>query len=233
MKLLLDMISISSGKFLMGAAKDDYADDDEKPQREVHLSAFSISRDPITVRQWNDFLQATQYDWPLMEKLLLVSAGDDYPAVYISWLDACAFLEWLADPSDNVSLPTEAQWERACRGLDGRLFAWGNDVYEVPFQDYEYHLRHHSIVGSFPNLGSACGCRDMGGNIYEWCQDWYDDDLLETMSDVDPQGPPIGLEKSLRGGSIATTTLPHCYHRSHGRPQYRHEGVGFRIVLSP
>lgn len=225
------MISVNAGSFSMGASEDDeYADVEQKPQRQVYLSAYSISRDPITVGQWNVFLQETHYGWPLMEKLSVVSPGDDYPATYISWVDACAFLEWLSDQDEAISLPTEAQWERACRGLDGRLFAWGNDVYEVPFEDYIYHLSQHSLVGSFPNLGSACGCRDMGGNIYEWCKDWYDDDLLVTMTGINPEGPATGREKSLRGGSIATTTLPRCYYRSHSKPETRHREVGFRVV---
>ena len=219
----------------MGADQSDpAADPEDGPLRIVELSSFAIQKSPVTVGQWKHFLAETSFDWAFHKEVQQVAPGDDFPIVFVSWFDALAFAGWLAEASGrHFALPTEAQWERACRGTDGRLYPWGNGE-----RDWVEEMTADSLkpipVGTRADLPSAIGCLDMWFNVREWCSDWYDDELcevpIETLEKLDPKGPPEGEFRVLRGGHPATSGWPRCCARRAAKPDFRSSIVGFRLV---
>lgn len=182
------------------------AEYEEQPQREVWLSTYAIQRTPVTVGQWQKFLRDTAYDWSYDNKTLALnreilgaaaldydwslankaakfSPGDMYPIVFVSWFDACRFTEWLKETLGGAyALPTEAQWEKACRGQNGQLYPWGNQ--EVDWNEEMALFSYPNTKDSYPKINQPVGCRperqspygclDMWQNVSEWCSDWYD-----------------------------------------------------------
>jgi len=210
---------------------------DETPQRSVYLDTFYIDKYPVTNRQFQKFVEATGYITDAeKDKIGLVVrwAGDyegevvtqedgsvswrhpggkgsgiakimDHPVVQVSWNDALAYCRWA-----GKRLPTEAEWEKAARGTDGRLFPWGN---EAPDAKGKYRanygkdrgkadkFEYTSPVGSFPLGASPYGVMDMSGNVWEWVADWYDENYYQISPAKNPQGPESGMGRVLRGGS--------------------------------
>ena len=122
---------------------------------------------------------------------------DTHP-VNVSWNDAKAYAKWA-----GVTLPTEAQWEKAARGTDGRVYPWGNDWDAAKCNNSvgANHPGKTSPVGSFPAGASPYGCLDMAGNVWQWCADWYGADYYTTSPAKNPTGPATGTVRVLRGGS--------------------------------
>jgi iron(II)-dependent oxidoreductase len=260
MKSILDMVVIPEGSFLMGADENS-TEYEEQPQREIWLSTYAIQRTPITVGQWQEFLKDTAYDWSYDDKTLAlnrkilgaaahdfdcslsnqagkVSPGESYPIVFVSWFDACQFTEWLKETLGGAyALPTDAQWEKACRGQNGQLYPWGNQ--EV---DCDEEMALHSDpnmnqpVGCCPERQSPYGCLDMWQNVSEWCSDWYDGTESyyhdPAMKTVNPLGPATGEFKVFRGGNVFSSGWPRCTHRGHQWPNCYSPGIGFRVVLN-
>jgi formylglycine-generating enzyme required for sulfatase activity len=147
------------------------------------------------------------------------------PVVGISWFEAAAYCSWLGG-----RLPTEAEWERAARGPEGRRYPWGN---EPPLDhsraNYDDAVGHPTPVGLFPNGNSSEGLCDMLGNVWEWCGDWYGP--YEYGPQENPLGPKEGGNKVMRGGALAD--IPHFVRHS-GRnrfaPWLRASDIGFRCA---
>ena len=158
---------------------------------------------------------------------------DNYPIVGVSWNDADAYCKWLSRKTGmTFKLPTEAQWEKAARGVDGRKYPWGNSDPTENLVNFNNNIGKISSVGSFPQGTSPYGALDMAGNIWEWCRDWYKDDYYKnSIKKKNPIGPVIGTNRVLRGGSwFDDARILCCANRNYGPPAYRAVNFGFRLL---
>jgi ribose/xylose/arabinose/galactoside ABC-type transport system permease subunit/formylglycine-generating enzyme required for sulfatase activity len=166
------MIEIPAGPFTMGS---DTGAEDEAPAHEVDLPAFEIDKFEVANADFAQFVEATGYqtdaekegrskDWRNAAQ-----GKDNHPAVFVSWNDAVAYCEWL-----GKRLPTEAEWEKAARGTDGRMYPWGNGWDPSKANVKDTGLRGTAAVGSFGAGASPYGVEDMAGNVWEWTADWYE-----------------------------------------------------------
>jgi formylglycine-generating enzyme required for sulfatase activity len=188
-----EMIFIPAGNFIMGS---DNGATDEKPQHTVYLDGYWIYKTAVTVGQYKKFCAATGNKMPGAPPWGWI---DTHPMVNVSWDDAKAYCGWA-----GVSLPTEAQWEKAARGIDGREYPWGNDFDKSRLQasSAKYgDANSTAAVGSFPSGASPWGALDMAGNVWEWCSDWYDENYYKSAPNKNPTGPLSGQARVLRGGS--------------------------------
>ena len=172
-------------------------DNDEKPQHRLNLPAYQIARFPLTVAEYACFVRAGQTqpnNWQAQQ------GKPDHPVVYISWHDAVAYAGWLAkQTSQPWRLPTEAEWEKAARGGDGRIYPWGDSFDKSRCNTSEGGKGTTTPVGSYPSGASPCGAHDMAGNVWEW---------TSSLFKPYPYDPTDGREnvnstdnRVLRGGS--------------------------------
>jgi formylglycine-generating enzyme required for sulfatase activity len=216
----MDMVSIPAGEFLMGS---DAGGDNEKPQHTVSLDAFEIARYPLTNRQYKAFLDANpDHNAPDGWNDRMFPAGKaNHPVVRISWYDAEAYAEWLSrETGKEYRLPTEAEWEKAARGADGRAYPWEGE-FDAAKCNTEGAIGDTTPVGIYPQGASPYGAMDMAGNVWEWCADWYDPAYYNQGENHNPRGPAEGERRVLRGGSWF---VPHDYARCAFRYGYRPDG---------
>jgi sulfatase modifying factor 1 len=216
------VISIPAGEFLMGS---DTGRDDERPPRLVYVDAFELDRYEVTNAQYRRFLQVTRREPPPYWSGNEYPPGqDDYPVAGVSWPDAEAYCAWAGQ-----RLPTEAEWEKACRGTDGRLYPWGNDWawYRANLDASSYAARpvgqvepgnsqwdtawallrtssgvsRLQPVGSYPEAASPYGIMDLTGNVSEWVADWYNWGGYWDWPARNPQGTQPPWNRSLRGSA--------------------------------
>ncbi|HLY31696.1 MAG TPA: SUMF1/EgtB/PvdO family nonheme iron enzyme [Ktedonobacterales bacterium] len=164
---------VPAGSFPMGSDKrrDSQAFDDELPQKPIEVAAFQIARYSATVAEYACYQRATgkqRPDWrPQADQLLL-------PVDNLSWQDAVAYATWLAQVTGQPwRLPTEAEWEKAARGTDGRIYPWGDQWDKTRANTYDGGPGHTTPVGSYPNGASPYGAQDMAGNVWEWTSSLY------------------------------------------------------------
>ncbi|MBM3394042.1 MAG: hypothetical protein FJY37_05300 [Betaproteobacteria bacterium] len=200
----------------------------EVPRRRVTLDNFYIDQDEVTNAQFEQFVRATQYQtaaerdgrgnlwqslggtwqWAMLEGANWRMPGGRgthaqpaHPVVHVSWNDATAYCTWA-----GKRLPTEAEWEKAARGDDNRLFPWGN-----AWQDDRANglmARQATLpVGSVPSRKSPYGLNDMAGNVAEWVNDWFASDYYQQGPPVTPRGPATGVWRVFRGGAWNDTVL--------------------------
>jgi len=253
-KVTLKLLQIPAGKFLMGSPKDekDRGDDEGmppgkwvngNPQFEVTISKpFYVGVYEVTVAQYAQFVKDTgqKHDEPDFKQT------GDHPVVNVSWDDAQAFCAWLSKKTGKtVTLPTEAQWEYACRAGSKTRFGFGDDdadlckygnycdksnTNELTWQDKEHNdgFDKTAPVGSLqPN---AWGLYDMHGNVWEWCADYYGE---YTGAGADPTGPKDGSLRVLRGGSWhGTPRYCRSARRGGGNPVTRIDFFGFRVAVA-
>jgi len=254
-----EMVLIPAGPFLMGSdpTKDADAHDDEQPQRQVTLPDYLIGKYPVTVGQYRAFMEADGYrqrnywtddgwTWrgrktqPDNWRVKKLTGDDNLPVVGVSWYEADAYCRWLADVTGRgYRLPTEAEWEKAARGEDGRIYPWGNayisgyaNVDETADEVAPLWGELTTSVGQYSPVGdSPYGCADMAGNVWEWCADWFAGDYYRTAPANDPQGPHTGDARVERGGSWRDYLL---YARAACRvdrnPSHRNDFMGFRVA---
>jgi formylglycine-generating enzyme required for sulfatase activity len=190
-----EMVLVPAGEFLMGSKDDDkLADDNEKPQHKVYLDSYYIYKTEVTVAQFRKFCHATRRK--SMPEKPVWGWIDNHPIVNVSWNDAVAYAKWA-----EVSLPTEAQWEKAARGTDGRIYPWGNEWDVAKYLNDNNSKVGTKSVGSIPAGASPYGCQDMAGNVWEFCNDWYDPEYYKIAPLNNPMGPETGKDRVLRGGS--------------------------------
>jgi formylglycine-generating enzyme required for sulfatase activity len=183
-----DWCVVPAGPFLLGSTdEDEQANSNEKPQRTVDLPGFRISRYPVTNAQWRMFMEAGRYserqwwsdagweakepvDWTKLRDWDEASFnGSNQPIVNISWYEATAFCRWLsAELGYEVRLPSEAEWEKAARGTDGRIYPWGNEWDDTKANTAEINIGATTPVGCFPEDTSPYGLVDIAGNVGEW-----------------------------------------------------------------
>jgi toxoflavin biosynthesis protein ToxD len=171
------VVAVPAGSFLMGSDQgyDNQADRDELPQHTVMLEAYHISIYPLIVAEYACFLHATQRPAP-RAWLTQVTERIDCPVVGVSWHDAVAYAHWLTQATDDDwRLPSEAEWEKAARGTDGRIYPWGNqwDKTKANAWDGRGSPNETTPVGAYPQGTSPYGVQDMSGNVWEWTSTDY------------------------------------------------------------
>ena len=229
------LVYVPAGPFLMGTVPTPFRKTDhEEPQREVTLDAFYIGKLPVTNTQYSRFLEAKGGYPPRFQDNPRFNASD-CPVVGVSWYDAVAYLTWLNELTDrSYRLPTEAEWEKASRGTDGRIYPWGNE-WDVSKGNFgELRLKRTTPVGNYPTGVSPYGCLDMGGNVYEWCSDWFHPETYKYSPTNNPGGAADGRRKVIRGGSWVPRGefAARCANRAAYEPVQKVHNVGFRIVVS-
>ncbi len=217
----MEMHAIPGGEFLMGSPeKLGYAD--EYPQHRATLSPFYIGKYPITQAQWRAVMRTNSSHFN----------GPNHPVDSITWDEAFEFCRRLSYATNRTyRLPTEAEWEFACRAGMQTQFNYGDE--EEFIVQYAWCLTNsgnhtHPVGEKKPN---GWGLYDMHGNVWEWCQDWYAADYYQHSPSVNPSGPAKGASRVLRGGSWYS--LPnYCRNagRSNHQPDLRDPLVGFRVV---
>ena len=241
----VDMVDVPAGEVLLGndaRRPGGPAPSDEAPRHEVFVRATSLSATPVTNRQYGEFVRATGHSapphWSGGE---LPAALDRHPVTYVDWLDATAFCRWA-----GVRLPTEAEWEKAARGTDGRRFPWGDGEpaspdsatrcpYGAVLANYGGGAKNGSTspVGTYPDAASPYGLEDMAGNVWEWVSSVYAPYPYDARDGrEDPRSRPVRV---LRGGSYASPTSRNlrCAARSRSAPGRRSPHIGFRVARDP
>ena len=230
------MIFVPSGQFTMGSDAVDAAPN-ERPPTPVTVSRYYLSRYLITNADYE------MYD-PSHARKRAPGTGDRHPVVYVSSLEAIKFCQWLSTRErKKYRLPTEAEWEYAARGTDGRRYPWGdyggrgdlanfadrNTVFAWSDRDVDDGFSESSPVGAFPHGASPFGLLDMAGNVWEWCHDYYE--AYRGAPKINPHGPTCGAKRVYRGGSwksrfnsLRTTT------RGSNAPNFSCNDLGFRIA---
>jgi iron(II)-dependent oxidoreductase len=217
------MVKIPAGEFLMGSAETDrLSSPDERPQRRVHLSAYLIDKTEVTWRQFKRFATATGSKLP--PEPLWGTLGD-YAVGSILPHEARAYCEWAGG-----RLPTEAEWEKAARGEDGRIYSWGNDWDPDRCAAEEGAPHRPEPVASFPGCVSPYGVLDLAGSVWEWTSDWYADSYA-AQAPRDPKGPSSGSMRVLRGGTWNSwSALLRTANRFKNTLDWRNPQYGFRCA---
>ncbi|MBN2002661.1 MAG: SUMF1/EgtB/PvdO family nonheme iron enzyme [Anaerolineae bacterium] len=236
---------VPESPFLMGAPEDDEdARDHEKPQHEVLLSAFWMDETEVTTDQYKQCVEAEACEAPYTRTAYDNPRYGDHPMTYISWEEAVTYCQWLADETGwNVSLPTEAQWEKAASWdpatATKRRYPWGDEM----GSSYAHIGGATASVGQYPQGTSAYGVLDLAGNVWEWVSDWYDKDYYATEAlPADPTGPATGQYRVFRGGNYDSwgnsERQLRTTHRDVGAPASASDrpakgpGLGFRCVVN-
>jgi len=245
------MVRIPAGKFLMGSTKEQAAQaikygldkqytEWEQPQHTVDLSEYFIGKYPITNREYQAFVREAKHKPPQgWDGDQFPPERGSHPVVNVSWDNANAYCKWLSEKSNKqYRLPTEAEWEKAARGEDGNVYAWGNDFNPTKANTSESNIGDTSDVGKYsPQGDSPYGCADMIGNVWEWCNDRFNKDEYKDrvgMNTKDPQGPQEGSYRVLRGGSFYSGRWnARCADRSGNGPDSTNSSRGFRVASSP
>ncbi len=240
-----EMSLVPAGEFIMGSSEEDFIPE-EMPQHGVILDAFYIDRYEVTNAKYWEFLdyimktgdhsKCSQSE-PINKDHLPGNPFrgyeykyynyPDYPVSRIDWYDAYAYAAWA-----GKRLPTEAEWEKASRGTDGRRFPWGN-VWELKFCNVGTEGDLPVTVGSFEDGNSVYGCYDMTGSVSEWCSDWYHPEYYYDSPKKNPKGPEKGTGKRIiKGGSMFAQNVYklRCAVRMFGEPSDRNKSVGFRCA---
>jgi formylglycine-generating enzyme required for sulfatase activity len=227
------MVTIPAGEFLMGNPEGK-GRDDERPQRSVYLDEFAIDQVEVTNERYMAFVKSIGHRTPPNPygtgTLQSIKGIEQLPVVQTTWYDAKAYCSWA-----KKRLPTEAEWEKAARGTDGRLYPWGNELPSAKLANFDREWEdEHTLhaVGSLPDGDSPYGVKDMAGNVREWVSDWYDAEYYQHAPNRNPQGPDKkGVVRSIRGGSwhspasdITTSA------RGRGGFALQTHGTGFRCA---
>ncbi len=236
------MVLVQEGPFLMGSND---RQPDEQPIHEVYLDAYYIDTFEVTTSRFETFRSATSRDEPEywrwegflgMGKSVAHEVVPNKPVVGVSWEDAMAYCEYY-----GKRLPTEAEWEKAARGTDGRRYPWGREVptpkyanidvdNERPWDDFDNYSAL-TTVGSFPAGVSPYGVEDMAGNVWEWVADLYAENYYARSAQKNPMGPISGEFRVIRGGSWGDgSTLIRSASRGKLYSKNWNYNLGFRCV---
>ncbi len=220
-----DMVLVPAGEFIMGS--NDWWPKSQ-PAHKRYLKAFYIDKYEVTNRRYKAFVDATGHPPPPHWRGGRIPPGkEDHPVVYVSWYDAVAFCRW-----EGKRLPTEAEWEKAARGTDGRTFPWGNKFSPYKANTPQLGTGDTMKVGSFEDGKSPYGVYDMAGNVFEWTSSWFKPHPGNTHPDEN-YGEKY---KVLKGGSWYDCTYYKCgisapsYNRIFFLPNTRNNNFGFRCA---
>lgn len=257
------MVLIPEGPFLRGSPPGQ-GDPDEQPQRTIQLGAFYLDQYEVTNRRYQTFLKATNHRVPehccdpsynLWKGTEIAASLLEHPVVNVDWLDARAYCKWA-----GKRLSTEAEWEKAARGPEGRVFPWGNQQDRMRANGASYWsgtdfaspeeakawwaengaevIATKGVQGiltlpvtALEQGATPTGLMHLAGNVWEWVSDWYDPKYYETSLDKNPKGPDGGEYKVLRGGAwLNHRHLLRTTARDGSRPTMRNHGTGFRCA---
>ncbi len=221
------MVYVPAGEFTMGSND---GESDEKPVHTVYLDAFWIDKFEVTNALYKKCVSAGKCQPPREKKSFTrdsyydSSQYDNHPVIYVSWNDANMFCTWA-----DKRVPTEAQWEKAARGMDGRVYPWGNTFDKNLLNSTDGGRGDTTAVGSYPVAASPYVAMDMAGNVLEWVMDWYGS--YSSSPQRDPTGPVLGQMRVLRGGSWDNGTgNVRAARRFAVGSDYRSSLVGFRCA---
>lgn len=238
--LELEMALISAGEFLMGSVPglDQAARIDEYPQHSLYLPDYYMAKTPVTKAQYAAFVQATGYRQPTRwENGQPPADKQDHPVVHVSWDDAVAYCRWFSRSTGLVyRLPTEAEWEKAARGTDGRIYPWGNQWDGSRCNTPESVLNHTTPVGAYPNGASPYGLLDMVGNVWEWCATKRGKPYPYDVGEAEWREEYLREDgrRALRCGSFYDyRSYARCASRWFDPYWVRDRHIGFRVVLTP
>ncbi len=253
-------VRVPAGEFLMGSNKgiDPEAFDSELPQHKVYLDEYLIGKFPVTVAQFAAFMQASGYrtwaeregsGWVYSDSKWKNAPGANWqhplgpgsdvrqkanhPVTQVCWEDATAFCKWATKTSGKtIRLPSEAQWEKAARGTDERIYTWGNQKPNQTTCNFNMNVKDTTQVGSYsPKGDSPYGCADMAGNVWEWVNGWYDANYYRKSPERNPSGAARGKKRLVRGGSwIAEARYIRASDRLKNLPINWDDNIGFRCV---
>jgi formylglycine-generating enzyme required for sulfatase activity len=268
--LEMDFIRVPAGEFLMGSdrIKDPDAFDDELPQHKLALPEYWIGATEVTVAQFAAFVKAAGYktqaekdfkSWTWTGSDWKELAGADWahprgpasgitqkqahPVVNVSWYDALAYCAWVSKPGiGEVSLPSEAEWEKAARGSDGRTYPWGNEAPDPTRLNFGGNVGDTTHVQNYGARGeSPYACADMAGNVWEWTRSLWGQDLSRpefgypySQRQAERENMQAGREvgRVLRGGSfVHSARFARCANRFRYNPDLPYDILGFRVIL--
>ncbi len=235
------MMQIPEGAFTMGS---DDGLPNERPQHQVTLDTFYIDQYEVTIAQYAAFLEAAKRRPPPTWDEEAVTAAGDRPVVGVSWHDADAYCKWA-----GKRLPTEAEWEKAARGTDGRRYPWGHMQPFVDIANYNRGLWVSEAItlaavtsggegmsvrhGLKEGGKSPYGVAHMSGNAAEWVADWYDREYYAKSPAKNPPGPAEGEKRVIRGGSWADLPVAlRVTARVSAEPEFRDRTIGFRCAAT-
>jgi len=266
----MTLVCVPAGDFLMGSTDGDGdAYEDEKPRHTVYLDAYWMDQTEVTNAMFAEFVAATGHrttaekegtgraytgsGWEEVEGANWqhpagpgsdLVGKEDHPVVQVSWDDAAAYCAWA-----GRQLPSEAEWEKAARGTNGRTYPWGyadpagnrlnfadsNTNFDWSDKTIDDGYGNTAPVGSYPAGSSPYGTLDMAGNVWEWTADWYDSDYYSSQTTWrNPVGPASGESRVVRGGSWSYVTRGvRAASRVGSTPVDRNSNRGFRCLLSP
>jgi formylglycine-generating enzyme required for sulfatase activity len=237
---LLGFVEIPEGPFVMGEGED---------QHELIVSTYHIARCPVTVAQFRAFVEDSgdePRDWLSLQRV------DNHPVRNVTWHDAREYCNWLTsklleweetpEPLATllqyegwvVTLPSEAEWEKAARGIDGRAFPWGDEADPNLANYAETGIGTTSAVGCFPGGASPYRVEDLSGNVWEWTRSDQADDPYVPRGGQEILGARGFVLPVLRGGSfIYSSSGIRCAVRIWDSPSVQYRSFGFRVVLAP
>jgi formylglycine-generating enzyme required for sulfatase activity len=215
-----EMVLIPAGKFLMGSLSGE-GENDEHPQHSVYLDAYYIDKYEVTFAQYDKFCEETGKNKPSDEGW----GRGNRPVINVTWYDANTYAKWA-----GKRLPTEAEWEKACRAGSTTKYSFGDN--ESQLGDYAWYSSNsgrktHPAGEKKPN---DWGIYDMHGNVWEWCSDWYDANYYQNSPKKNPTGPASGTDRVLRGGSGGADGGLRSAGRYWFIPEFRIGGIGFRCA---
>ncbi|MCP4543643.1 MAG: SUMF1/EgtB/PvdO family nonheme iron enzyme [Chloroflexi bacterium] len=235
---LLGFVEVPEGPFLMG---------ERNEQHKVTLATYYVSRYPVTVSQFQAFVEESGYRPGNSDGL---RGQGNHPVVRINWYEALKYCEWLTerlrrwdetpDPLATllredkwiVTLPSEAEWEKAARGADGRVFPWGQDTDPNCANYSDTGIETTSSVGCFPGGGSSYKVEDLSGNVWEWTRSIYTDYPYDSQDGRENLAADTSHSRVLRGGSFANDDrIVRCAYRNDRNPRSRNRYSGFRLVV--
>src|SRR5688572_30947030 len=220
------MVLIPVGEFTMGSDK---GDDDEEPVHKVFLDSFYLDKFEVTNGRFAKFVEAIQSEppWGFADKETPV-LRQDQPVRWVNWMEAMGYCLWA-----GKRLPTEAEWEKAARGSDARVYPWGNDPPTLAHAVFGLKEGSDTVsaIGNRDKGKSPYGVHDLAGNLYEWTTDWYDEQFYSKNPAINPRGPAEGSAKVQRGGSYINGAYRlRSSFRTKGDPTEHDPNVGFRCA---
>ena len=251
----LELVRVPAGEFIMGSND---GGDDEKPQQVMNLPEYWMGKTPVTVAQFAAFVATSKHktqaekdgeswgydgkEWKTIKGAYWaqprgpksdVKNKQNHPVTCVSWQDAVSFCQWASEKTKiNIILPSEAEWEKAARGQDGRKYPWLGDEITDKHCNYNLHIGDTTAVGSYSDFDSPYGCQDMAGNVWEWTRSVYADYKQQKhhrgwdkdISDTDA--------RVLRGGSFHDVdNYVRCAYRSFSNITLHNYDIGFRVCV--